>query len=106
MDTITKHRKKLIKPYEPSRNSAEVISSAKELAVAVLRHPTLIAKHKRKILPEVQWLISEVDGKYSTRYRSKRVVDLTTSSPESTEKIEALQEGQNRSLRYEHRPSH
>jgi hypothetical protein len=66
MDTISRYRKKLIEPYGPSGKSTDVINSAKELAVAVLRNPNLILKHKRKVLSEVQWLISGVNGKYST----------------------------------------
>jgi hypothetical protein len=88
MDTVIKHRKKLLRTYKSSKSSVDVINSAKELAVAVLHNPKLIPKHKRKILSEVQWLISEVDGKYSTRYRSKLVVDLAASPSDSAEKIQ------------------
>jgi hypothetical protein len=88
LDTIGKHRNKLVAPYSSSKSSADVVNSAKELAVAVLYHQKLILKHRRKILSEVQWLISEVDGKYSTRYRTKRVIDLAKSSPDSIEKIQ------------------
>jgi len=88
LDTIAKHRKKLLMQYISSKAAADTINSAKELAVSVLHNPNLLLKHKRKILSEVQWLISEVDGKYTTRYRSKCVVDLAKSSPESAEKVQ------------------
>jgi uncharacterized membrane protein YheB (UPF0754 family) len=57
-------------------DTREVIASAKTLARMVLVSRALLPRHKRRILSVVQWLISEVDGKYTTRYRSKKVVDL------------------------------
>lgn len=88
MDTIARHAKRLIQCYSLSASSIEVIDSAKELARIVLHNPSLLPKHKRKILSEVQWLISEVDGKYRTRFRSKQVVDLARTSPRSLERIQ------------------
>lgn len=87
MDTISKHAKKLTDRYRPSKNSVAVIASAKELARLVLASDVLLKEHKRKMLSEIQWLISEVDGKYATRYRSRRVVDLAHTDPTSSEKI-------------------
>lgn len=88
MDTIQKHAPRLVQRYVRSANAEEVINSAIELAKLVLESPNLIKRHKKKILSDVQWLISEVDGKYTTRYRSKEVVDLANNDPTSGIKIQ------------------
>jgi hypothetical protein len=88
METIAKHAKRLGQRYSRSANSREVITSAKQLAQIVLRSSALLPRHKKKSLSEVQWLISLVDGKYTTRYRSKKVVDLARSYPKSSRKIQ------------------
>lgn len=87
MDNIAKHAKNLKKPFLRSPKSNEIIISAKELANLVLQNATLLEKHRKSILSQVQWFISEADGKHKTRYRSKRVVELATNNPRSTEKI-------------------
>ena len=40
------------------------------------------------MLKEVLWWISEADGKYAARYRSKAVVELARANPNSTEKVQ------------------
>jgi len=88
MDTISQHSSKLIARYIPSPESREIIQSAVALANAVLRHKAILPKHKRKMLKEAAWLVSEADGKHSTRYRTKRVVELATKDPQSQIKIQ------------------
>jgi hypothetical protein len=73
---VARHARNIVRQYVPSRDTREIIASAKKLARVVLKSRSLLTKHKRKILSEVQWFISEADGKYTTRYRSKKVVDL------------------------------
>lgn len=87
--TVAKHARNLIRRYEPAKDAEEVVASAKTLAKVVLRS-RLLDKHKKHILSVVQWLISEVDGKYTTRYRSKKVVDLANKYLQSSgKKVEA-----------------
>ena len=45
-------------------------------------------RHRKKILKEVLWWISEADGKYSARYRSKAVVELARANPQSSERVQ------------------
>ncbi len=40
------------------------------------------------MLSEVLWLISEADGKYSTRFRTAEVVRLANEEPNSTTKVQ------------------
>ncbi len=87
MDTVSKHRKKLLTPYKRSTKADEAIASAKRLALLILSHDELLYKHRKKMLSEVLWLISEADGKYSTRYRSKEVVRLAREVPDCEEPI-------------------
>ena len=88
MDTIAKHKKKLLQPYKRRDGADEIIASATHLAQLVLPSEHLLRRHKKKILSEVLWLVSEVDGKYSTRYRSARVIQLARDEPTSDEKIQ------------------
>lgn len=88
MDTIKQHSKRLTRPFTRSKNSDDIITSAKKMAVLVLQSEELHMKHRKKILKELLWWISEADGKYTTRYRSKAVVDLATKNPDSSEKIQ------------------
>ena len=88
MDTIAKHKKKLRARYKRSAIASEVISSAKHLARLVLMSDELLHRHKKKILSEVLWLISEADGKYSTRFRSAEVVRLANQDPGSSTRIQ------------------
>ena len=86
-DTIKKHAKKLLTPFKHSPNAEQVITSAKNLASMILNSNDILEKHKNIILSEVIWYISEVDGKHTTRYRSKTVVDLAENNPNSQTKI-------------------
>lgn len=88
MDTIAQHHKKLASQFVRRGDSAAIVASAKKLAVLVLKNEELHMRHRKKMLKEVMWWISEADGKYSAQYRSKAVVDLARSEPTSTEKIQ------------------
>ena len=87
MDIIAKHARKLIQPYVQSEKSDAIVASAKRLAKLVLAETDLLEKHRKLLLSRLQWLISEADGKYRTRFRSKQVVELAMHSPSSTIKI-------------------
>lgn len=88
MDTISKHHKRLTKPYVQSPGSAEIVRSAKNLARLILASDLIIDRHKKKILSDVLWLISEADGKYTTRFRSAEVIRLAKEEPNSDIKIQ------------------
>ena len=45
-------------------------------------------RHRKKMLKEVLWWISEADGKYATRFRSQAVVKLAENNPKSNEKVQ------------------
>jgi hypothetical protein len=88
VDTIKKHRKKLVAPYNRAAKAGEIIASAKRLAHLIVASDEILERHRKKMLSEVLWLISEADGKYSTRYRSKEVVRLARDEPDSEENIQ------------------
>jgi hypothetical protein len=88
MDTICRHSSKLIAGYVPSPESEQIRKSAVALTIAVLHHEGILPKHKRKMLKEVVWLVSEADGKHSTRFRTKKVVELATYEPQSQLKVQ------------------
>lgn len=88
MVTVANHYKKLAAPYRRASRSTEVISSAKNLAKLILGSDDIILPHKKRILSEVLWFLSEADGKYSTRFRSKEVVRLAMEDPTSNVRIQ------------------
>lgn len=87
VDTIKTHRRKLVAPYRSRRNAARVIASAKRLAHVIISSDELLHSHSTKMLKEVLWLLTEADGKYSTRYRSAEVVRLAQENPESNAQV-------------------
>jgi len=87
MDDIATHASKLVRPYVRSPNAEAVIGSAKQLARLVLQDASLLPRHRNEVLSLVQWFVSEADGKYMTKYRSRRVVELAMHEPASREKI-------------------
>ena len=88
MDTICRHSRKLIARYVPSRESQQIKASAATLAIAVLNHKNILPKHRRKMLKEAVWLVSEADGKHSVRFRTRKVIELATNEPECQLRIQ------------------
>ena len=76
MDTVNRHRQNLLAQYKRADKAGAIVASAKKLARLILENNELLPPHRKKILKEVLWLISEADGKYRTRYRSAEVVRL------------------------------
>lgn len=87
MDTISKHSSKLVSLYSRKSNADAIVNSAKQLAKIILAETGILTEHRKLMLSRIQWIISEADGKYRTRYRSSAVVELATNSPESQVKI-------------------
>lgn len=88
MDTINKHRKTLSKQFEPRKEALEIVASAKSLVEIALRSTHLLARHRRKLISEALWWISEADGKYSTRYRTEEVYKLANGTDDGDTKIQ------------------
>lgn len=87
-DNIKKHHKILVAQYRPKKNAAAVIASAKKLSHLILASSELMEAHSIKMLIQVIWLLTEADGKHSTRYRSKEVVRLARETPDSNMRIQ------------------
>ena len=62
--------KKLQQPFTASPKANDKIHSAIKIAKAIVGID-ILEQHKKKILTEVQWLISEANGKYTTRFRTE-----------------------------------
>jgi hypothetical protein len=88
MVTVADYYKKLAAPYRRASRTTEVTRSAKNLAKLVLGSDDIILPHKKRVLSEVLWFLSEADGKYSTRFRSVEVVSLATEEPTSDVRIQ------------------
>ena len=92
--------------YSKHKDHDEIIASA-YLAVKTILHTPLYPRHKRDLIDICIWKISEVDGKYRTRFMSlgavqdymrgdlrhehvverKKLVDELIDNPDDYEKI-------------------
>ena len=88
MVTLASKRKYLIAPYVPTAEAQAKVRSAKNVAWTILRADDISLKHKEAVLHEVLWYLTAAEGKYSTRFRSKHVVDLAHNEPTSEERIQ------------------
>ncbi len=62
-------------PYLASEGYDAVLSSSVEILKAILTNPKILDMHKKNIIKDVVlWRMSEVDGKWTTRYRSMGVL--------------------------------
>jgi hypothetical protein len=56
--------------YAPGADSEQQLASAVTLARVVLATPDVHESQRRKLLTEILWFATQVDGKYTCRYRS------------------------------------
>ncbi|ARD43527.1 hypothetical protein [Colwellia sp. PAMC 21821] len=71
--------KKVKQAFISSPKANDKVLSAIEIAKAVIGID-IMEQHKKKILTEVQWLISEAHGKYTTKYRTAGVLSDSDES--------------------------
>lgn len=86
-DDIKKHARSLLKQYGASSESKAIIVSATKLARLALENEDLRPSHRRKMLSDSIWYITEADGKWKTRFKSQEVLRLAKDDPESLVKI-------------------
>lgn len=87
MVALASKRKHLIAQFIPTLQAEEKIRSAKNIARTILLADDISLKHKKSILHEVLWYLTEAEGKYGTRFRSEKVVDLANNEPLSDVRI-------------------
>jgi len=62
-------------PYKPHRDHDSRVNSARAAITHCLAFPSQVSDaHRREILSVLIWKLTEVDGKYRTRYRSAGVL--------------------------------
>jgi hypothetical protein len=89
VDSISRLATALRSPYVAKAKAAAKRNSALTLVRLILNcGEDLLLAHKRKVLKDVVWIVTEADGKHRTRYRSKRVVDTAEKNPNSTELVQ------------------
>lgn len=82
-DDIRTHAKSLLKQYEKRSKATKIIDSARILAQLALQNKGLYPAHRRAMLNCAVWYCTEADGKWKTRYKSKKVWDLAKDEPDS-----------------------
>ena len=74
-----RQRSRLGQLYIPHPERERQLASAVEIARLVLNAPDLYEPQRRKVLTEVLWFATQVDGKYSGRFRSNAARGLAAS---------------------------
>lgn len=86
-DTIAMRRNHLLLPYIRSATAQSKVASARELVNVALRDTKMLPAHRKHLLKLAQWWVTEADGKWKTRFRSVRVIQLAEANPNSNEAI-------------------
>jgi hypothetical protein len=76
------------RPWQPPKDEEKVKRSCVAIAEFAVSSPELTPVHRRNLLNTALWWITELGGKYTTRYRSRGVLELGA--------------GQQSQLRHEH----
>jgi hypothetical protein len=74
-----RQRTRVGQPYIPHPEREHQLASAVEIARLVLNTPDLYEPQRRKVLAEVLWFATQVDGKYTRRFRSNAARALAAS---------------------------
>lgn len=83
VDTIATRRSHLLAPYARAEAAQSKFVSARELVGIALRETAMLRAHRKHLLKLAQWWVTEADGKWRTRFRSARVIELAHDQPES-----------------------
>lgn len=67
----------LKKPCSQKREVEQIIASATTVIDQILRMTDVMEKHKKEMLSDMIWKISESNGRWNTRYYSAGVLDKT-----------------------------
>lgn len=62
--------------WKPSSEKEVRLRSGAALVAFVLGEPSIVLDHQRRVLREVLWSVTEIDGKYTTRFRSVGTLQL------------------------------
>jgi hypothetical protein len=69
------------KAWSESQQSAAIFASALAQARFAVGSPDLIDVHRRGLINQAIWQVTGSEGKYTTRYRSRGVLELEASGP-------------------------
>jgi hypothetical protein len=62
--------------WKPSPEKEVRLRSGAALVAFVLAEPSIVLDHQHRVLREVLWSVTEIDGKYTTRFRSAGTLQL------------------------------
>ncbi len=86
-DTIAHHSMHLLQTYARAKCAAEKIASAHQLVNLALQDASMLLSHRKHLLKLAQWWVTEADGKWRTRFRSQKVVELARTASNSQMRI-------------------
>lgn len=64
----------LKRPYKRNSETQSQMKSIAEVLRVVLNNSEISIKHKKEVIKIMLWNVSQIDGKYSVRYRSEGVL--------------------------------
>lgn len=78
---MARSRPACLELWQPSPSASALLESARLLIDFAMNTDQLAPKAQKELLNLALWWATEVDGKYTTRYRSQGVIDLASTSP-------------------------
>jgi hypothetical protein len=70
--------KKLMKPNADARRNSAV--TLIKILLVCEKPPTVLPEHVRELIGTLLWKITEADGKYNTRYKTRGAIECTDKS--------------------------
>ncbi len=86
-DTIAARRVHLLSRYTRSDQAEGKIASARALVELSLRDTVMLPTHRKHLIKLAQWWVTEADGKWKTRFKSSKVLQLARDEPGSQVRI-------------------
>lgn len=68
-------------PWVDSGTHASHLRSTTAVLRFVLSNEDVVPEQRRRIVNDCLWFITEADGKYTTRFRSRGVLELEADGP-------------------------
>ena len=70
-----------LQQWLPDSGDSDLLDSARRLAEFAVTSQGLSDKARKELVNLALWWATEVDGKYTTRYRSRGVIELASTAP-------------------------
>lgn len=74
-------RRAYLQPWVDSGNGQRRLVSAATVLRFALNHPDVLPEQRNRLITESLWFVTETEGKYGARYKTRGVLDLEAEAP-------------------------